>query len=325
MLVVTTLFRLSRHYKKAVRIILVNTSTGVQLLVLGKEHIFVWETKAGWLHENEAAAAIVEATAGDGLTFSEVKEGKINYVARYSGILKIDVEKLNMINTIDQVVLSTLHNNRPVQAGQVVAATRVIPLVISEDKIKEVQKIGQDSPVVTVRELKSKRIGIVTTGSEIYKGRIKDGFGPTLERKMDCYGCAIIKQIIVPDDIAMIKQAIGEVRDLGADIILTTGGMSVDPDDLTPLSIRELGAHIVSYGSPVLPGAMFLLAYWDGIPLMGLPGCVMYAKQTVFDLVFPRILTGEVITRQDLAGLGHGGLCLDCPQCRYPDCGSGKG
>lgn len=295
-----------------------------RLLYMGKEHIFIWEAKEGWLHENEAAAAIVKATAGEGFTFTEPKEGKISYKAAYPGILKIDVERLHQINAVDQVVFATLHNNMPIKQDQVVATARVVPLVIEEDKIKMVQEIGKGSPVIEVRKLKSKTVGIVTTGSEVYKGRIKDNFGPALERKMAQYGCTIIKQIIVPDEPALIKEAIKEVRDLGAEIILTTGGMSVDPDDVTPLSIRELGAEIVSYGAPVLPGAMFMMAYWDGTPIMGLPGCVMYAKQTVFDLVLPRVLTGEIITKKDLSMLGHGGLCLNCAECRYPDCGFGK-
>lgn len=295
-----------------------------RLLDLGKEHLYVWEAKEGWLHEDDAAKAIVEATAGAGLTFSEPKEGKINYLARCSGILKIDVERLYQVNSVDQVVLSTLHNNMPVKEGQVVAGTRVIPLVIEEEKINRVKAIGQAGPVIQVIPLKTKSIGIVTTGSEVFKGRIKDGFGPALERKMSYYGCKIIKQIIVPDDTRLIKNAIIEVKEAGAEIILTTGGMSVDPDDVTPLSIRELGADIVSYGAPVLPGAMFLLAYWAETPILGLPGCVMYAKQTIFDLVFPRLLAGEVLWKKDLIQLGHGGLCMDCEVCRYPACSFGK-
>lgn len=295
-----------------------------RLLDMGKEHIFIWEAKEGWLHENEAAAVIVKATAGEGLTFTEPKEGKIAYKAAYPGILKIDVERLHRINAIDQIVFATLHNNMPVKKDQVVASTRVVPLIVEEERIKMVQEIGNGSPVIEVKELKSKTVGIVTTGSEVYKGRIKDGFGPAIERKMSQYGCEIIKQLIVPDEPALIKAAIKEMRDFGAEIILTTGGMSVDPDDVTPLSIRELGAEIVSYGAPVLPGAMFMMAYWDGIPVMGLPGCVMYAKQTVFDLVLPRVLSGEIITKKDLSMLGHGGLCQNCPECQYPNCGFGK-
>lgn len=295
-----------------------------RLLDMGKEHIFIWEAKEGWLHENDAAAAIVKATAGEGFTFTEPKEGKISYKALYSGILKIDVERLHQINAVDQVVFATLHNNMPVKQDQVVAITRVIPLVIEEEKINMVQSIGKGSPVIEIKELKPKSVGIVTTGSEVFKGRIKDCFGPALERKMTHYGCNIIKQIIVPDDPVLIKNAIKEVRELGAEMILTTGGMSVDPDDLTPLCIREVGAEIVSYGAPVLPGAMFLMAYWDGIPVMGLPGCVMYAKQTIFDLVLPRVLAGEIITKKDLSVMGHGGLCQNCPECRYPNCGFGK-
>lgn len=295
------------------------------LLDLGKEHIFIWENKEGWLHENDAVEAIVKATAGSGLSLTEPREGKIKYEAAFNGILKIDVPRLTMINSIDQVILSTLHNNRPVTQGQMVASARVVPLIIEEEKIKKVQEIGGDIPVIKVLPLHTKRVGIVTTGSEVYKGRIKDSFGPVLRKKMAQYGCEIIKQTIVPDDSEMIKEAIREMRALGAEIILTTGGMSVDPDDLTPSSIKDVGATIVSYGSPVLPGSQFMLAYWDDIPVMGLPGCVMYSKQTVFDLIMPRVLAGDIITREDISSLAHGGLCLNCEECHYPNCGFGKG
>lgn len=296
-----------------------------KLLDLGKENLYVWEAKDGWLHEDEAASAIVQAVGGKGLTYSEAKEGKINFKADKPGILKIDVARLEEINSIDQIVLACLHNNRPVEEGQTVAATRIIPLIIEEERINKVRVLGEKGPVIWVEPLQKMNVGIVTTGSEVFKGRIKDGFGPALSKKMEHYGCNIIKQVLVPDDIELIKKAIGEVKEAGAQIILVTGGMSVDPDDVTPLSIRELGATIVSYGAPVLPGAMFLIAYWkENIPVLGLPGCVMYAKHTIFDLIFPRILSGERITKKDLVKLGHGGLCMDCKFCQYPNCSFGK-
>ncbi|MCR4441432.1 MAG: molybdopterin-binding protein [Peptococcaceae bacterium] len=293
-------------------------------LDLGKEHVYAWEARPGWLHEDEAAAAIARAVAGEGLRFTEPKEGKITFLAGCAGLIKVDVERLELINTIDQVVLSTLHNNRPAKEGEKVAATRVVPLVIEEGRVREVERIAKSGPIIFLKPLKPARVGIVTTGNEVYKGRIKDGFGPALQKKMLHYGCEITGQEIVPDEPALIKQAIMGMRNRGAEIILVTGGMSVDPDDVTPLSIRELGAELVTYGSPVLPGAMFLLSYWNGIPVLGLPGCVMYASQTVFDLVFPRLLAGEKLSKRDIARLGHGGLCLDCEDCRYPACSFGK-
>ncbi|MDX9873025.1 MAG: molybdopterin-binding protein [Clostridia bacterium] len=294
------------------------------LLDLGKEHIYIWENKEGWLHENEAVEAIVKATAGAGVNLTEPREGKIIYEAAFNGILKIDVNRLIQINSVDQIVLSTLHNNRPVERGQMVASARIVPLIIEEEKIREVQEIAGGVPVIEVKPLLSKRVGIVTTGSEVYKGRIKDAFGPTLQQKLNHYGCEVIRQTIVPDDPEMIKEAIREMRSFGAELILTTGGMSVDPDDLTPSSIRDLGAKIVAHGSPVLPGSQFMMAYWDDIPVMGLPGCVMYSRRTIFDLILPRVLAGEIIKREDLTRLAHGGLCLNCEVCTYPNCGFGK-
>lgn len=295
------------------------------LLSLGKDHIYVWEHKEGTLHENEAAERLKNMAAGKGISFSEVKEGKISFIAEYDGLLKINTELLMEVNSLDEIIIATRHNNYPVKKGEKLAATRVIPLIIDEEKIIEAEKIAEGKTIVEVMPYRKLKVGIVTTGNEVYHGRIKDAFGPVIKEKVEHYNCQVIEQKIVYDDSNMISQAIEELIQKGADMIVCTGGMSVDPDDVTPIGIKETGAKIISYGAPVLPGAMFLLSYREDTPILGLPGCVMYAKSTIFDLVLPRVLAGDKITKKDFAAYGHGGLCLECEVCRYPNCSFGKG
>lgn len=294
------------------------------LLSVGKEHLYVWEKKEGMLHEDEAAIRLKDLTAGENLSFSEIKEGKINFIASIDGLLKIDKEALLKLNSLGEIALATLHNNFPVKKGQKVAGTRVIPLVIEEEKIKKAEEIIRDK-IVKVIPYKPLKVGIVTTGSEVYHGRIKDAFGPVIVKKVKEFKCEVLGQTIVDDDLEMITKAIKEWMEKGAEMIICTGGMSVDPDDLTPTAIKNSSAEIVSYGAPVLPGNMFLLAYNGDMPVLGLPGCVMYSKRTVFDLMLPRLLIGEKLTKEDIVAYGHGGLCMECEVCRFPDCTFGKG
>ena len=295
------------------------------LLSIGKENLFVWEKKEGFLHENDAAERLRALTAGAGLTFSEVKEGKINFIADYPGLLVINTDLLYKLNSLGEIILVTLHNNYPVKKGQKVAGTRVIPLVIEEDKIKSAETLIGDEKIVSIIPFTPMKVGIVTTGSEVYHGRIVDAFGPVIRRKVEEYGCEVIGQSILPDDEDKIKEAIEAWIEKGCDMVICTGGMSVDPDDVTPSAIIKTGAELITYGAPVLPGAMFLLAYKGDIPILGLPGCVMYSRTTIFDLVLPRILAKEKLTFADFAAYGHGGLCNECEVCKYPDCAFGKG
>lgn len=294
------------------------------LLSVGKEHLYVWEKKEGMLHEEEAAERLKDLTAGEGLIFTGPSEGKINFIAKQDGLLKVDKEALFKLNTLGEMLLSTLHNNFPVKKDQKVAGTRVVPLVIEEEKIKKAEELIKDK-IVKVLPYKPKKVGIVTTGSEVYHGRIKDAFGPVIRRKVGEYNCEVLGQTIVDDELEEITEAIKNWINKGAEMIICTGGMSVDPDDLTPTAIKNTGANIVNYGSPILPGNMLLLAYIGETPILGLPGCVMYSARTAFDLVLPRILVGERLTNEDIAAYGHGGLCMECEVCRFPDCSFGKG
>lgn len=296
-----------------------------EFLSMGKENIFVFDMTPGMIHEDAAAGRLARAAAGRGLRLSEPAEGRVNLIAETNGLLKIDVDALKQINSIGQIAFSTLHSCQSVQAGQTVAGTRVVPLTIDEKEIIEAEKICVAIfPLIQVKAFKSCRVGVVTTGSEVYHGRIKDGFGPVVEKKFKALGSRVIRQILVSDDRQMTVGAIHELIEDGAEMIMVTGGMSVDPDDQTPASIRAAGGRVITYGAPIFPGAMFMLATIGDIPVAGLPGCVMYYKTSIFDLVIPRLLAGEPVTRDDITAMGHGGLCAGCDVCRYPLCGFGK-
>jgi len=300
------------------------------LLELGKEHLYVLSLEEGRIHENEAAERIATAAAGQGLRFSEVSEGRINLIADTSGLLVVDVEGLSRVNSEEGVVLASSHTHQRVHTGKAVAGTRVVPLVIEEQRIEAVERICREvreerGPIIQVKPFTPMKVGVVTTGSEIYHGRIKDAFGPVIRKKLASYGSSVIHQAFVSDDPEMTVAAIRDVMDRGAELVLCTGGMSVDPDDQTPTSIRNTGAEVVTYGSPTFPGAMFMLAYLGEVPILGLPGCVMYYNASIFELVLPRILAGEKLTRQDIVAMGHGGFCNGCDVCRFPVCPFGKG
>lgn len=300
------------------------------LLSVGKENLYVWEKEEGMLHENDAAEILRQICQGEHMHPSDVKEGKIELIADIDGVLKIEREKLRKVNSLGEIMIASRHGDFPVKKGDKLAGTRVIPLVISEEKMQQAKDVTAGGAIFNILPYKKKKAGIVTTGSEVYYHRIKDTFTPVIEEKMAEYDIEIGGHEICNDDPQMIENAIRSLLADGCNMIVCTGGMSVDPDDRTPYVIRQVTGEIVSYGAPVLPGAMFLLAYYreegkEAIPVLGLPGCVMYSKRTIFDLVLPRLTVGEILTAEDLNTLGEGGLCLNCPECTFPNCGFGKG
>lgn len=295
------------------------------LLSLGKDHLYVWEKDDTVYHENEAAQILCDVCINEYMKPSEVKEGKIELTAVCDGLFCIDVERLDEVNDIDQIMIASRHTNTPVKKGDKLLGTRVIPLVINKEKMELVKKIAGNKPLCSLFPYQLKKAGIVTTGNEVYYGRIQDTFTPVVIQKLEQYGIKTEEHIIVNDEKEKIKAAIAALKEKGCELIIATGGMSVDPDDQTPGAIKESGAQVISYGAPVLPGAMFCLAYFeDGTAVMGLPGCVMYAKTTIFDLILPRVAAKIPVTRKDITRLGHGGLCLACEECRYPACSFGK-
>lgn len=294
---------------------------------LGKNHLYRVELEEDEIHENQAAAILAEALAGDGIAWKDdPREGKIELLAAVDGLLRVDTAALAAFNMVDEVMCATIHNHIHVRKGERVAATRAIPLVMKRTPIERAAAIAQQNgAVVSVHTLTQARVGLVITGNEVYQGLIEDGFAPILTEKVTALGSNVEEVAFAPDDVDAISDAIRSHVDRGCGLILLSGGMSVDPDDVTRQGIHEAGATEMHYGAAVLPGAMFLVAYLKDIPLLGVPACGLFHRVTVLDLVLPRILAGEHIGKKELAFLGHGGLCRDCPECDYPHCAFGKG
>ena len=306
------------------------------LLSVGKDQLYVWEKEEGMLHENEAAEILCGMCKGEHMERSQVKEGKIELTAGCRGLLKVNDAGLIAVNGFGQMMIATRHGNTMVKAGDKLAGTRIIPLVIEEEKMEAAGKAAMEAtkgrPILELKPFLHKKVGIITTGNEVYYRRIQDTFTPVIEEKLKEFDTEIIDHVTWNDDDKKVTNSILDMIHKGADVVICTGGMSVDPDDKTPLAIKNTKAKVVSYGAPVLPGAMFLLAYYEVIEenprtvaIMGLPGCVMYAKRTIFDLVLPRGMADDEVTAEDLGALGQGGLCLNCDFCTFPNCGFGKG
>ena len=295
------------------------------LLSVGKDNIYVWENDDSMFHEDEAAEILRDMCMNEGMSASKPKEGKIELTAERDGLFLVDRERLRAVNSFGRMMIATRPGGVAVKAGDKLCGTRIIPLVIEKEAMAQAKAVAGDAPLLRLAEIKPKRFGLVTTGNEVYYGRIEDTFTPVIVEKLAQFGCEMAAHEVSNDDHEKITGIINKMLADGVDMVLCTGGMSVDPDDKTPLAIKNTGANIVSYGAPVLPGAMFLLAYTaDGRPICGLPGCVMYAKRTIFDIVLPYLLADEPVTADMLAGLGNGGLCLNCNVCHFPNCGFGR-
>lgn len=293
---------------------------------LGKRHIYVLDLPDEYIHEDDAALIIADAFCGSGVIHrGEPKEGKINLYAERDGLLKINMTALTRINMLEKVMCATRHTNTLIKRGDTVAGTRAIPLVLKKDVVQKAVGIARvHGGIAMVKPLRKAKTGIVITGNEIFTRLIEDQFEPILHEKINRLGSEVISVTFSPDDPLTIADKIKKLLSIGADLILTTGGMSVDPDDVTRKGIQMVGGETDCYGAPILPGAMFLIAYIDDIPILGVPACGLYHKTTILDLILPRVLAGEKIKRQQIIEMGHGGLCLNCPECRFPVCPFGK-
>ena len=296
------------------------------LLSVGKDTIYIWENDETTLHENDAAYILRDICLNENMSASEPKEGKIELTADCDGLFLVDVERLRAVNALGDMMIASRSSGFMVKKGDKLCGTRVIPLVIKKERMEEARRAAGDAPIMRLIPVRPRKYGVVTTGNEVFYGRIQDTFTPVIEAKLRFFGCEMTEHVILNDDHEKITAAVLDMLGKGCEMVFCSGGMSVDPDDKTPLAIKNTGANIVSYGAPVLPGAMFLVSYMpDGRPVCGLPGCVMYAKRTIFDLVLPYLVTDTPVTKEWLAGLGNGGLCLSCPVCHFPNCGFGKG
>jgi molybdenum cofactor synthesis domain-containing protein len=293
---------------------------------LGKNHLYLIDLAEGEIHENQAAAILAAGLAGEGVKWqNEPREGKIQLFAERDGLFTVNTASLAAFNMVDEVMCATLHNHTLVKKGELVAATRAIPLVMKRAPVERAAAIAQpNGATLSVKVLRQAKVGLVITGNEVYQGLIEDRFAPILSEKLTALGCEVGGLEFAPDDTGLISRAIRSHLGRGCDLLILSGGMSVDPDDVTRQGIRQAGATEMYYGAAVLPGAMFLAAYIGDVPLLGVPACGLHHRITVLDLVLPRILAGEKIGKAELAFLGHGGLCKDCPECSYPHCPFGK-
>jgi len=294
---------------------------------LGKNHLYLIDLEDDEIHENQAASILARGLAGEGVVWEDKpSEGKISLHAAVDGLLMVDTASLAAFNMVDEVMCATLHSHTIVKKGEMVAATRAIPLVMKQAPIERAAAIArQNGAVLSVRPLRNAKVGLIVTGNEVYHGLIKDQFEPILKQKVHGLGSTVIGTEFAPDDEDLIRSAIQSHLNNGCDLLLLSGGLSVDPDDVTRKGIRHAGANEIHYGAAALPGAMFLVAYIGDIPLLGVPACGLHHRITVLDLVLPRILAGERVGKKELAFIGHGGLCKDCPECSYPHCPFGKG
>ena len=292
-----------------------------QLLDIGKEHVFVLRLEEGEVHEEEAALRIAQAVAGPDLALTRPKEGRVDLIAEKFGVARINVPVLDQINMLGEIVIATVHSGMVCEKGRPVAGMRIIPLFIADRKLALLEEIaGRQHPPISLLPIHPKRIGLIVTGNEVFKGRIKDGFSPIVHRKVEALGSSINNEAVVPDDPGLIARTILDFQTNGSDIIVCCSGMSVDPDDVTAEGIRQSGAQVRFYGLPVLPGAMFLYAKLGNTPILGAPACVIHDPATAFDVLFPLIVAGEDLTYEDTRRMGHGGLCLHCDTCAYPVC-----
>ncbi len=296
-----------------------------ELKSIGKEYIYVWEEQEGKIHEDEAAIRISQAMAGINTVLDDPKEGKVFVSSKIKGLFRIKRDLLKKINSIEQITVPTIPDYYRVGKGHKLAAIRVIPLIVEEGKVESVESYcSEEGPVFEVKEYKNLKVGLIITGNEVYYGRVEDKFAAVLEDKMAYFGAEILGKTFCPDNLEKIEAAIKKYKAGGADLIVLSGGMSVDPDDLTPVAIKNTATELVTYGVPAQPGNMFMMAYSDDTPVIGVPGAAIYYKTTVLDIVLPRIFAGEIMTKEDFVGLGEGGLCITCSVCTYPRCYFGQ-
>ncbi|MBO4301087.1 MAG: trehalose-binding protein [Desulfovibrio sp.] len=281
------------------------------------------------VHENEAAEAFAQRMAGEGVTYSlPPREGKIDFKAACDGLFCADVERMRRFNLVPEVMTASRQDATLVKQGSPLAGTRAIPLFISRERLAQALEMLEDGPLFSVLPLRQAKVGILVTGTEVFQGIIEDKFIPIITGKVTALQCSVVRTDIVPDDKEVMRDSVAAMREAGADLLITTGGLSVDPDDVTRQAMLEAGLTDVVHGVPVLPGTMSLVGRIPGtagdMQVLGVPACALYYKTTFLDLVLPRMLAGRPFTRAEASRMGDGGYCLACKTCTWPKCWFGK-
>lgn len=295
-----------------------------QLLDIGKKTIFVWEENAGEIHEEDAALRMAAMASVELAHYTGPSEGKMQLMADQRGMFRVDVELQRAINSIGDITITSLPDHYPVEAGARIASMRIVPLVTQEEQIIKAEELCKGKKLFDLRPYEPKKVGVIVTGSEIYSGRIKDKFEPVARKKLENYPSDIMGVTICDDELDMLVNAAKAFLEQGADLLIFSGGMSVDPDDLTPAAIRTLGADVVTHGVPSQPGNMTLVAYLGDVAILGVPGAAISSPTTMFDVLLPQVFTGDKLTKADLVKLGDGGLCQQCKPCHFPNCTFGR-
>lgn len=279
------------------------------LLELGKQHFFILEDgDENLVHEEDAAHIMFETINNGDFTPSPVSMGKISFLAKTDGFLIVDKQLLTEFNCLGEISAASIPNMRYVTKGQEIASMRIIPLFTTDRKIEQIKSFARAQEIFKIAPIENTKIAQITTGSEVANGLIEDGFNPKLKEILNRYQLTIDEYQIVTDDKQQIKTKILEAKANGAELILVTGGMSVDPDDLTPGAIKAAGTNIITYGTPIIPGSMFLYGILDQTPVLGLPGAVIFEQQTAFDLLLPYALTNTPISNYQIMEMSVGGM-----------------
>ncbi|MCR5508697.1 MAG: molybdopterin-binding protein [Lachnospiraceae bacterium] len=293
-------------------------------LDIGKKSVYTGDIPKDMLHEEDCAVRLAQMAAVSGAHYEGPSEGKVVLVSDIDGMLKVNTGLLRSINSIGDITVTTLPDHYRVRKGMKIASMRIVPLFTKKEVIDRAEELCKGSKLIDILPYKSRKAGIIITGSEVYNGRIEERFEKVITGKLDAYPGIIAGVRICDDDTDMIVGSARKLLDLGADFLIFTGGMSVDPDDLTPGAIKRLGAEIVSYGLPAQPGNMTLVAYLNDTVIAGVPGAAISRPVTMFDVLLPQIYAGIKFTKTDLINLAEGGLCQMCEDCHYPNCTFGR-
>ncbi len=295
-----------------------------KLLDIGKRHVFVWEENAGEVHEEDCALRLAAAAPVTGAHYSGPSEGKVTLIADERGMFRVDTALLKRLNSIGDITISALPDHYPAEAGARLASMRIVPLVTEEAQIAEAERLCAEKSLFRLLPYQHKRAAVIITGSEVYSRRIRDKFEDVARARLGAYPCDIVRVTLCDDDLAMLTGAATAALADGADLLVFHGGMSVDPDDLTPTAIRGLGAELVTYGVPAQPGNTTLVAYLGGATILGVPSAAIKNRTSMFDVLLPQVFSGERITKEELMNLGNGGLCQQCETCHFPNCTFGR-